>query len=526
MFKTLKFWRKLVVVKKSIVWVSILSNLVAIGCSLCEPIAFSYFINFATEHNTALGLLWLGINLLLVGLDNLAWHINYSNYTNLIGDTYISLQSRVFAKVLLSNTSENNNLNTEVNSTADPANSKAHEQVKPQLLDYVINSDIFGVSTFADTLIMRLSGFLKMLIMLVVIFFYSFTIGAITTITCVIGFALMALYGKQKTIANLKFEEAEMNASLKADEIINKSDIIKKYNLEAPVLFEQERRLKNYVNSYNNLTTKKSVKDNYLQIYWYAMLTVILVIALFEFNNLMLSLAVFLVLIDYCSKFIKITENAFNFKLELNDLKAKLKRLAPFLIDDNTITNTIKKAQQINELEILGNFKENGKRTTRLVAKLGEILIFKNDKYFSLFESLNETNVNFNDGKTPFNLKDIKVVNSNNEMLNDTALKNLLVLSANNQLIKDLASNLNIEEFLNENVSKNSSEELHFLFNLCKAILVDDSIVFVNLEPHLNEYKNEIIKTIKKYKKDKIFVIFDYGNIINQSLCKNCRIFE
>lgn len=329
--------------------VSIFSQVIILICSIVEPIALSSFIESASIHSTTLAVIWVFINLGLVIIEHISWHINYANYTRLITPTYISLQKRVTKAVL---------------------NAGSHSVDKTKL-DYCINNDIFGIATFLDSLILRLASFLKFLIMLVIIFVYSYTIGAMLVVMSAVGFSLLLMYNKLKKTNGWVLRKNEINADKKTQEILNLSEVIKKYNLENPVLFEQERRLLGYVNSYNTLYTKKSIKDNFIQIYWYTMLSVVFLVSFFEFNTLSMSLAVFLLIIDYSSSFVKLTESAFDFTIEISDLEEKLNRTQDILkLEDNSTQNPI---DQDDKTE------NNSKSDKKTSAESPEENIYKNN---------------------------------------------------------------------------------------------------------------------------------------------------
>lgn len=309
MKNVLRSWRKLCIVGKSELLISIFTQVIILICSIVEPIALSSFIESASIRSSALAIIWVFINLGLIIIEHISWHINYANYTRLITPTYLNLQKRVTKAVL----------NAGILS------------VDKTKLDYCINSDIFGIATFLDSLILRLASFFKFLIMLIIIFVYSYTIGAMLVVMSAVGFSLLLMYNKLKKTNGVILRKNEINADKKTQEILNLGEVIKKYNLENPVLFEQERRLLGYCNSYNTLYTKKSIKDNFIQIYWYTMLSVIFLVSYFEFNTLSMSLTVFLIIIDYSSSFVKLTESAFDFTIEISDLEEKLNRTQDIL---------------------------------------------------------------------------------------------------------------------------------------------------------------------------------------------------
>lgn len=344
MKKLLQNWKKLCIVEGNVLAVSILTQVVIIICSIVEPVALSSFIESASIHSTALAVIWLFINLGLVIIEHISWHINYSNYTKLISPTYINLQSRITKATLVA----------------------SKDMIDNAKLNYCINSDIFGIATFLDSLILRLASFIKFLVILIIIFAYSYTVGVMLVVMSAVGFSLLMMYNKLKKRSGIVLRENEISADKKTHEIIEMGEVVKKYNLENPILLEQERRLVGYVNSYNNLYTKKSIKDNFIQIYWYTMLSVIFLVCYFEFNALAMSLAVFLILIDYSSTFVKLTENAFDFTIEIADLEEKVNRTYEILEFERNSQK--EESFQSVETSVISDF--DGDKTSRNVKSL------------------------------------------------------------------------------------------------------------------------------------------------------------
>ncbi len=372
MKKLLQNWKKLCTVEGNVLAVSILTQVVIIICSIVEPVALSSFIECATIHSTALAVIWLFINLGLVIIEHISWHINYSNYTKLISPTYINLQSRITKATLVA----------------------SKDMIDNTKLNYCINSDIFGIATFLDSLILRLASFVKFLVILIIIFVYSYTVGVMLVVMSAVGFSLLMMYNKLKRRSGIVLRENEISADKKTHEIIEMGEVVKKYNLENPMLLEQERRLVGYVNSYNNLYTKKSIKDNFIQIYWYTMLSVIFLVCYFEFNALAMSLAVFLILIDYSSTFVKLTENAFDFTIEITDLEEKVSRTYEILEfeknsqknenfqdTENSLVSDFDGNKTSGNIESVSqNFAKNGKKSPQSIQNSHNEEILKDKK--------------------------------------------------------------------------------------------------------------------------------------------------
>ena len=523
MIKTLKEWKKLVVTENRLMAVSVLTNVVILVCAITEPIALSSFISNASVHSTTLALIWLAINLGLIIMEHIAWHINYSNYTGLISGTYISLQRKVSESVLLTK-------------------EKKVDNVK---LDYCINSDIFGVATFLDTIILRTASLIKFIVLLVIIFCYSYVVGVMLVIMSAVGYSLLLMYNHTKQKSSSIMQANEMATARKTDEIINMSDVINKYNLNSPVLLEQERRLKGYVNSYNTLYSKRSIKDNFIQIYWYTMLSVVFMVCYFEFNNLVLPLSIFLVLIDYSTSFVKLTENAFDFTIEISELDEKVKRINEFLncgnqdqkadtsvtlsdpqdvksTEEDTTFNTKSNSPPSIILTISSekNFLLNDTSTKKIELELNKIYVFQDKKYAEIFNADRIDKFKLiKNGKQLDSLNLVEKfmpVTNENEMFKDNIIENLQIIQNDEEKITKILNSLGAEKLIDslpqdqiDFASNIENKVLLTLLNITRAVLSDAEIVYIKMEENLSVYSSKIISTLKKYCENKCVLIYD-----------------
>ena len=502
MLKLLKKWKSLTIIPRKELIVGIITNVICLFCAVVEPIALSSFISNATIHATGLALLWLAINLGVVIIEHISWHINYGNYTYLISPTYKTLQEKITSAMLYNN----------------------GENVDKQKLSYCINTDIFGIATFVDTIIIRACGILKFLIILIIIFVYSYVVGVLLVIMSAIGYLLLLFYNKSRIKTSIETQTQEIATARKTNEIIDMASIIKKYDLESPVLLEQERRLKGYVNSYNNLYTKKSIKDNFIQIYWYAMLTVVFVVCLFEYNALVLHLSVFLVLIDYSVAFIKLTENAFDFTIEITELEDKIKRTEEFINFAKASEVNVEKTageSQNEQLVISSNkvFKMQAGSKKKLMLEPTKIMLFHSVKYYKLFFDEKQSDYKILYSNQEYNaLKQIPesmLVTCENEMFADTILQNLQIINNDEIKIDKILKEFGISDVVAEIDSKpnnyaNTIEDktLNFLLNLTRGLLSDSKILILQLEDGCVVKSKDLIKSIKNLIENRIFLIY------------------
>lgn len=520
MINILKEWKKLIVIEGVPCKLSILTNIVILICGITEPIALSSFIGNASVHNSTLALIWLGINLGLIIMEHIAWHINYTNYTKLISPTYINLQNKLTSAVL-----------------------KAEEPpLDSTKLNYCINSDIFGIATFIDTLILRIASIIKFLILLVIIFVYSYVVGVMLVVMSAVGYSLLIMYNRLKQKSTSIMQSNEMASARKTDEIINMADVINKYNLNSPVLLEQERRLKGYVNSYNTLYSKRSLKDNFILIYWYTMLSIVFMVCYFEFNNLVLSLSVFLVLIDYSTSFVKLTENAFDFTIEITELEEKVKRVNDYLClskkadtrtppcnNDGTVTNGEQRVtgeQYKNDSKaifLLTYTKvgtQNGKNKFTQEFTIGKIYIFQDVFFSDLFYENKSPKIKIMADdelyENIYQLPNLLEVTDKNEMFNDNCLQNLQIIKNDTDLIFDITKTLGLDEILNklsqeeqQFANRISSESTIILLNIVRALLSDAQIVCIKIDDRIKDFTKKLSTTLKTFGVNKCILLYD-----------------
>ena len=334
----------------------------------------------------------------------------------------------------------------------------------------------------------------------------------------------------------------EMASARKTDEIINMADVINKYNLNSPVLLEQERRLKGYVNSYNTLYSKRSLKDNFILIYWYTMLSIVFMVCYFEFNNLVLSLSVFLVLIDYSTSFVKLTENAFDFTIEITELEEKVKRVNDYLClskkadtrtppcnNDGTVADSKQRVvgeQYKNDSKaifLLTYTKvgtQNGKNKFTQEFTIGKIYIFQDVFFSDLFYENKSPKIKIMADdelyENIYQLPNLLEVTDKNEMFNDNCLQNLQIIKNDTDLIFDITKTLGLDEILN-NLSQEeqqfanriSNEATIILLNIVRALLSDAQIVCIKIDDRIKDFTKKLSTTLKTFGVNKCILIYD-----------------
>ncbi len=499
MFKQLKLWMGIVQLNSKNITIQIISYLICIICALVGPLALSLFISSISSANFSLALLWLGIDVAIKILEQLSWHFNYSNFTGLIAPTYLYLQEKLIM--------------TSLNS----AKAKNKEE-----FDYVVANDLYTISAYIDKLIFGISNLLKAIIITVVIFYYSYAIGTIIIAVAILAYFIIAFYAGQRNKTTKLLYNKELSFTKKFDEMQTKKDIIKKYNLENAVIYEEERRLFEYVKSYEKVTKNRSFKDNLLQVYWCVMISVCLAILVYEFRQATLSLALFLTIYNYLLMYSKITQNIFDFRLELLEVGTSLERFNNVV--DIAEENKKLVLTKIKDIEIPRFNERVDAKEQSIVIPLNTVAVFKDGAYSELF---NNPTKNFKINNIDISQIDFnevcKFVSYDNEMFDDSIIENFQIINPNLKEISNILKLLGLNYYIDSlsekeyaNIIDNKDIIINFKFNLARAILSNSNIIFLDVAKLNDADLSSVMKTIIIMKNNKIFLIYDKNNRINR----------
>ena len=499
MFKQFKEWKRIVILNPRSVTIQVVTCIVSVVCALLSPLALSHFISYISSGVFNLAFLWLAIDLALKLLEQLSWHFNYSNYTKLIAPTYLSLQERLTLVAL------------------EPL-----PRDKNFELDYVISNDLYVISNFIDRLILRLCNLIKLIAVSAVIFYYSYAIGTIILVVSILGFFILSFYTSQNKKITKSLYQKEKSVTKKFDEIQAKRDVIKKYNLENAVAYEERRRLSSYVRGYQSTTKSRSVKDNLLQIYWYIMVAVCIAILVYEFRKASLTLTIFLTLYNYLLMYSKITENLFDFKIETGELAVSLERFQSVLNVDGE-----KEKQVLTEVKDISLPRVNARSNAKdknVKIPCGNVAVFRSSAYQKFFKlPAKDFQINGIDiSEIDFN-KVCKMVSYDNEMFDDSIIENMQIISADIKKISSLLQLVGLAKYIDNlpekeytNIVDSSDESINFKFNLVRAILSDAKIIFLDLSKLADDDLPSIMKTVIPVKNNRIFLILDEAGRINR----------
>ena len=499
MIKQLRLWKNIVVLNKRSVVSQSISCLICVICALVCPIALSCFISYVSNGEFSGALLWLGIDLSLKILEQLSWHFNYSNFTGLVAPTYMKLQNKV-TECSLSSISKEGQDN----------------------FDFIVTNDISTISTFIDKVILRLSNLIKFLVVTIIIIYHSYAIGTIILAVSALGYFILVFYSMQRKKIDKEVFNKEKTASRKLDEINQKKDIIRKYNLEPAVAYECERRFYGFIESYNRLTKNKSAKDNILQIYWHIMIALCLAILVYQFRASMISLVVFLTIYNYLLMYSSITKNIFDFKIEAEELNVALERFNELTnIEREVEKEKIKALKEVSIPKI--NARINAKEKNIKVVP-GDIVAFKSEKYRWLFSSPPKDFTINNLDISSIDFDSIcKVVSYNNEMFDDSIIENLQIIDNDNKKIFTLIQNLGLANYINSlpdgeytNITDCEDETINFKFNLIKAILSTSKIISLDVEKLDDADLVMILKTIMGSREGRIFLVLDKADRVKR----------
>lgn len=282
LLKTIRLWRNFAGTSKHwgiLFFTAVLANII----SLLEPIAIAKVIDSMYMLDTDLASLWLIIALFLYVARNFVLSINYKFYPKVVGKYFLNIQTKIFDKL---------------------GSLKLIDRHKKEYFISIVDSDIFDVSNFADTLSNRFADLVKIVAIIVYVAIYSwFTAILIVVVSfanaLVIGMTDRRIVKSHKllTTANDKIVE-------KLSDTIDGRQVIEDFNLHDKFRREYEYRNLDFYYYLKKNTRSLSAKDNYIGILWGIFQAAIIYFLIVSVGSSAFSLTIFLVIVPYISSVI------------------------------------------------------------------------------------------------------------------------------------------------------------------------------------------------------------------------------
>ena len=504
----LKNYKQLIKIKPKHIFLTSLTIILINTLNICLPITLSLLISHTTQGNFQMAFLWLSIMFLLQLLQNLAWHINYLNYSNIVLPTYKNLY------LTLANSTINN-----------------FNYIDKEAINFVITNDIFNISSFLDKFITKLGKLLKYFTVLTIITFYNYIIGLFLLFASIVIYFLVAIYNKHKLKLNQEIYTASKRTNEKFDEILNKQNLIADFSLEDITIKEQERRLDEYIYNYKKLNNYKSIKDNWLKILWAFLISICFIFLINSFSVFKISLPIFLLLIDYITTFSNCTNEIFDIKILFSELNNSITRynktLYPntqnqFLIQNHNAEITINGKIKINSKIHNKNFKVNKGsinyiKENNQTTPLKQCFFKQIENNFSIFiDNYNICNLTKKEYLYLFGF-----ANTKTNYFSDSLIKNMLIINPNANTykkefklfnIKDIIEKLENKENTNLTINKNNLSEFEkFKLSLFRCTISNAKFLLLDINFKLPT-KNNLNTILKEIKKNKTIFIFDSSN--------------
>lgn len=496
--------------KENMVWYAILKML-SCGLIILQPFLLSISLSRITEGNYMLSRLFILLSLLIGILYFLFSYFNFLNKTKIETKLKQQINSNIINQVI-----------ADVSLSKEKAN---------QL--FVV--DVPNVANFYCCFVDAISQILKVVILLIILFINNYVIALIVFGCLIINWVFEVIMSTKKLKLNNLLYNATVLSNEKFNELINKNQLIKNFNVQKVSQLKQI----DYMNAINDIEekidTNKFISEKWIFLFWQIVSSAILLYLIYKFNNLLISFSSFIILFEYLKPLNNYVTNVFSFKQILLKFGSSSKRLENFLINNNILndekdninsslvadldilyfdendksyninvkSNEILKicnSDKLNSFEELFVNKNFGQKNKLLINKIDSSILSATE-FNAIFEYVNSCQDCYFSGTLKYNLELVNKLNINEEKY--------IKLFKLNKLVKKLPNGIE-SDISNCILVFNQYDNLKI--NLLRAYLSSAKVICIKLDFSLNEHKTEFNQILQKIKKGIILVVLDSGN--------------
>ena len=543
--KSIRTWKKISQPKGSVLFWQFITALfpVIIEIILAVPAARLISSLSVFDYNTAkLNLIYcLG----LIFLCFILWNINYILYPKQIKHIYTNIHNNIFNKIL-------------------STDNQSFKQNSKEKMINILSTNMLSMTEFTNLLSKKFAYLFASIIMLIIIFYYSYIIGLIVLFISLLAYLFYLIVNKQ--LANRTNDIQNSRDVL----LENFGDVVDGRNVSNDLNLVEKLKNK-YISSVNNISYSykkehilKLFAEKWIYYFWKILVNVLTfyLITLVESNNF--SLTIYLILTPYLSSTIQHLFNFLSVLTDLNLAKVSALRIKTILdmsdkdmIDfgknttneiDGAITFTnVSYTQEKNSNNIFGNIK-----TFSLHIPKGRFTFFQGIKncgkraiFYMLRREIRPTTgtitfdtVNIYDFDKDTYSKNMSYVNKKPYFFNDSIINNLKYINPNTKIIKATLQELfimedilKLEDGLNTNIFKNRdyvSTYLLFMIGLARAILTNSEIISIyELPIGLTQREIQTIeRVLKKLKKSRTILFFSATDYFSNLVDIHCSVVD
>ncbi len=337
-FKLLKRWYIKTQPSKLHLSISIISAILANLTWVITPIFAAEVITCITEQMYTEAILNLVYGFLFIVLRQVFWHINYYDYSKLLGIPYKRVNSEIVDKVF---TAKSNLIN----------------KVSKEKLLSMVHQDAYTMANFSDKLSIALSKFARVSVTIITIFFYNIWCGLIVLLVNIFDYSVLTALNqrKQKHLQDMK-ENRDIQFK-QFGELFDSKDYIEELGAQKKIKKEYLNHIDNYIKITHKNTINSSYQVNiFYAVYQFFIMSITAVLIYFVSQG-DLTLTIYMVLVSYITAGIENTSDMLTVISDLRDASVAVNRIE---IIKNLPDKEIKKFGNVEYDNIFGllDFKD------------------------------------------------------------------------------------------------------------------------------------------------------------------------
>jgi len=255
----------------------------------------------------------LGIELCIVILTLISHDQVYKNATRIFSTTYKTIQNKIYKKAYRAKSS-----NFKITS-------------KEKLLN-IIGTDIDVVCNFGDTLGVRISRAMQMIITLVIVFTTNWIVGIAILTVSVINFLVLLALNKKIAHHKAKLYESKDKIYESFSQILSNQPLIKQYSVGPEFAHNYFERCKGYTDNFSKHKMACSKKDNFFVAFYKTMIFLITCFMILLVKNGILTLELYLIIVPYLLTSVELINELINITSTIEETDVSTKRI-------NTVLN-------------------------------------------------------------------------------------------------------------------------------------------------------------------------------------------
>lgn len=533
-----KNWYKLVHPNKKIWFFQLVTCLIPIICTFCEAAFTAKVTSSLANNNFMHALFCLTLVFILAALRYLSWDLNYRNFTRLMSEPYLRLQTRFYDKLI----------------NAKDINFKVTSREK---IINIFHSDTYDIINFSDVICTKI----RFLVFILMTLFY---VGNINIYICLVVIFVLLLNSLIIEKLNKGLAKSQEKKKNKIDyelehftKVLDSRSFVNDLNIADKMKEEYLESNKEYLKSLNDYNVKLSYIENYFHIFYKLTIYTLSAIMIYLLKDNVVSLTIYLMVVSYITDTITNSTELFSIIKELKLISVCVNRVNLILnfeemdvlsfgsiskdeikgeIDFHHVStkrdkeNSLTSLDDININILKGDvvfFKGSPRSGIKTIFYLLRRII-KQNKGTILIDKLDIMDYDKNTYNT-----NINYVLNNPEFFKGTIKENLRIVDKSTKEIKNVLKqvglldiiNNNYKKKINTNIDEMSDRDKYFL-GIARTLLTKSEIImFYDIPKYLKKDDIDLLKSvIAKLKKKNTILIFDEENIFGKLITKEINL--